>query len=99
MKKRSTGKTDASIASCHAEASHRYVPSRLSERQAVGPVRSSEALIDSLDLELNVLGATNTRPPLPYRPNPQLHENFRAPAPLTQMTNPARQPVSSNLPR
>ena len=84
---------------CQGRLLSRYVPSRLSEHQGMGPARTSEALIDSLDLELNGLGAMNTRPPLPYRSNPQQLGNFRAPALLTQMKTPAYQPVSSNLPR
>ena len=72
---------------------YRYVPSRLSEHpgNAIGqsvPAPTGGALIDSLDFELDMLGATNTRPTIPYRSNPQLFQEPKAPAPLTQMNNP-----------
>ena len=49
---------------------------------------TGDTLIDSLDFELDILGATNTRPTMPFRTNPQLFQNSKPPAPLTQMTNP-----------
>ncbi len=72
---------------------YRYVPSRLSEHQSSVvptsvPAPSGETLIDSLDFELDLFGATNTRHAIPYRTNPQLLQQSKPPAPLTQLTNP-----------
>lgn len=50
------------------------------------PAPTGETLIDSLDFELDLIGATNTRHTLPYRT--QLSQETKPPAPLTQLTNP-----------
>ena len=71
----------------------RYVPSRLSEHPGnmIGPsipAPSGETLMDSLDFELDMLRTTNTRPSIPYRSDPQLFQESKPPAPLTQITHP-----------
>lgn len=71
----------------------RYVPSRLSEHPSTVvvpqvPAPTGETLIDSLDFELDILGAGNTRSTMPFRTNPRSIQNSKPPAPLTQMTNP-----------
>lgn len=71
----------------------RYVPSRLSDHTTtvlgpVPPAPTADTLIDSLDFELDLLGATNTRHAIPYRTNTQTFDASKPPASLTQLTNP-----------
>jgi hypothetical protein len=81
----------------------RYVPSRLSEHRSsiVGvpaPAPTGETLIDSLDFELDLLGATNARHAVPYQTKTQLQE-YKPPAPLTQITHPVAQSPMTNMRR
>ncbi|CAM2698713.1 unnamed protein product [Rotaria socialis] len=84
---------------------YRYVPSRLSDHQTsiIGtssvPAPTGEALIDSLDFELDFLGATNTRAAIPYRANPHLLQETKPSAPLMQLTNPVEQTPMTNIRR
>jgi hypothetical protein len=80
---------------------YRFVPSRLSDHHStvVGtsvPAPTGETLIDSLDFELDILGATNARHAIPYRTNKQLQET-KPPAPLTQLTHPVTQSPMTNM--
>jgi hypothetical protein len=84
--------------------SNRYVPSRLSEHPSsvVGipaPGPTGETLIDSLDFELDLFGASNTRHAIPYRTNTQTIQEFKPPAPLTQYSNPLTQPAMTHMRR
>ena len=83
---------------------HRYVPSRLSEVpisaiDASAPPITAETLIDSLDFELDLIGATNTRNGIPYQTNAQFLKEFKPPAPLTQLTNPSKVSPKPNIQR
>lgn len=54
------------------EDMYRYVPSRITDRTSsiIGntlPTQTAPALMDSLDLELDILGTNNPRSELPYR--------------------------------
>lgn len=54
------------------EDMYRYVPSRITDRTSsiIGntlPTQTAPALMDSLDLELDILGTNNSRSELPYR--------------------------------
>ncbi|CAF4371318.1 unnamed protein product [Rotaria sp. Silwood2] len=83
---------------------YRYVPSRLSDHPSsiVGakvPAPTGETLIDSLDFELDLLGATNTRHAIPYPTNTQLLQEPKPPIPLTQLNNTVTQSPMANLRR
>jgi hypothetical protein len=56
--------------------------------------------MDSLDFELDLLGATNTRHVIPYQTNTQLFQPSKPPAPLTQLPNhPLTQTPMTNMRR
>lgn len=55
--------------------------------------------MDSLDFELDILGATHTRPMMPFRTNAHLLQDTKPPAPLIQPTNPAVQTPMTNMRR
>ncbi|CAF4107842.1 unnamed protein product, partial [Rotaria sordida] len=81
---------------------YRYVPSRLSEHPSsiVGttvPASTGETLIDSLDFELDLFGATNTRHTIPYQTSTQLLQGSKPPALLTQLPNPVIQSPMTNM--
>ncbi|CAF3439196.1 unnamed protein product [Rotaria sp. Silwood1] len=83
---------------------YRYVPSRLSDHPSsiIGttvPAPTGETLIDSLDFELDLFGATNTRHKISYQPNTQLFPESKPPAPLTQLINPVTQSPMTNMRR
>ncbi|CAF0731987.1 unnamed protein product [Rotaria sordida] len=83
---------------------YRYVPSRLSEHPSsiVGttvPASTGETLIDSLDFELDLFGATNTRHTIPYQTSTQLLQGSKPPALLTQLPNPVIQSPMTNMRR
>lgn len=82
----------------------RYVPSRLSDHPpsvagATIPAPTGETFLDSLDFELDILGATNTRPTIPYRAKADLLQESRPPAALTQLPDPVIQSPIENLRR
>ncbi|CAF5174383.1 unnamed protein product, partial [Rotaria magnacalcarata] len=84
---------------------YRYVPSRLSDHRTsiIGtssvPAPTGEALIDSLDFELDLFGATNTRAAIPYRANTHFLQETKPSAPLVQLTNPVEQTPMTNIRR
>ncbi|CAF1247358.1 unnamed protein product [Adineta ricciae] len=86
------------------EDMYRYVPSRLSEVPAplvegTAPTMTTDTLIDSLDFELDLLGAAHTRHRFPYRTTTQLLQDSKPPAPLTQLQNPSKPFSLTNAPR
>lgn len=87
-------KFNGNFSSCF---SNRFVPSRLSDNPAALPAHTAETLIDSLDFELNILGASDAPRPLAYRTNPQLLTGSKPPVPLTQISNPSVQPFGGNF--
>ncbi|CAF0871337.1 unnamed protein product [Adineta steineri] len=86
------------------EDMYRYVPSRLSDvppslvEKATKPI-TTETLIDSLDFELDLLGAANTRHGVPFRTDTQFLKDSKPPAPLTQLTNPLKPSPLTNVQR
>lgn len=68
------------------------MPSRLSDHASIVPATTGEALIDSLDLELDALGVPNNRNAIPYG----TFSNAKPPIPLTQINNPAIQTRTNN---
>lgn len=78
----------------------RFVPSRLSDNPVSLPAPNGDTLIDSLDFELNVLGATNLTRPLAFENNSRFIRDPKPLLPSTQIKNPTiDKPTESNLVR
>lgn len=64
---------------------------------AAAPNVTTEALIDSLDFDLDLFGTANARNGIRYPTTSQLLKESKPPAPLTQFTNPVKPSAVTNV--